>query len=114
VITGDKHLHSVRNVPAHYADLKGHAVATEFVGSSIASQGDEGLDPSGIPYDGANNPHILWGDRRRGWVRAEVDPAAWKSDFHVVATSIRQHDDVRFEKAASYAVANGSPGAIAV
>ena len=45
VITGDKHQNSVRNVPEHYRDIDGPPIATEFVGTSISSEGDRRSAP---------------------------------------------------------------------
>ena len=72
VITGDKHQNSVRNVAEHYTDLAGPLLTTEFVGTSIASGGD---DPRPRPAHGGDplNPHILFDDFQRGYVRVELD-----------------------------------------
>jgi alkaline phosphatase D len=112
VITGDRHIHSVRNVPEHYTDIAGPAVATEFIGSSISSRADEGLASPEIPYDGLNNPQILWGDERRGWVRVEATSDTWRSDFRVITSSVHQRENVQAATAASYVVLNGEPGAV--
>ena len=39
MITGDKHQHSVRNVPEYYRDVASTPLATEFVGTSITTGG---------------------------------------------------------------------------
>ena len=41
VITGDKHQNSVRNVAEHYTDPAGPVLTTEFIGTSISSDGDD-------------------------------------------------------------------------
>ena len=46
VITGDKHQNSVRNVAEHYTDPAGPILTTEFIGTSISSDGDDPRSPS--------------------------------------------------------------------
>jgi alkaline phosphatase D len=107
VITGDKHQHSVRNVPADYRDIAGPPVATEFIGSSISSGGDSTRKPThgGDP----DNPHILFESFQRGYVRVELDHEIWRSDFRVVDTVTRR--TVPAYTAESWMVQNGQPGA---
>ena len=40
VITGDAHVHSVRNVPPSFESFDGTPVAVEFMGTSISTNGD--------------------------------------------------------------------------
>ena len=109
VITGDKHQNSVRNVPESYLDIAAPAIATEFVGTSISSGGDEarGATHGGDP----NNPHILLDDYHRGYVRVELDRETWRTDFRVVETVLRR-EDVPAWTLESWTVENGSPGAV--
>jgi alkaline phosphatase D len=85
VITGDKHENSVRNVAESYTDLAGPPITTEFVGTSISSEGDTAANTT---YGGdPNNPHILFENFQRGYVRVELDREIWRSDFRVVQTA---------------------------
>jgi alkaline phosphatase D len=108
VITGDKHQHSVRNVPGDYRDISGAPVATEFIGTSISSGGDgsttttHGGDP--------DNPHILFEAFRRGYVRVELDRDTWRSDFRTVDT-VQRRENVPAHTLESWMVHNGQPGA---
>ena len=84
-------------------------VATEFVGTSISSNGD------GIiygPYYGPMvpaNPHIKFFDGdRRGYVRCLVDRELWRTDLRMVSTVSRS--DAPVETFASFAVEDGRPG----
>ena len=106
VITGDKHQNSVRNVPESYLDIGGPAAATEFVGTSISSEGDGG----GTPARAADNPHILWENFRRGYVRAIVEPARWTTEFRTVSTVLAEQAAASTE--AVFAVEHGKPGAV--
>jgi alkaline phosphatase D len=110
VITGDKHQNSVRNVAESYTDLAGPPIATEFVGTSISSEGDT---PANTTYGGdASNPHILFENFQRGYVRVELDRAldTWRSDFHVVQT-VRRRENVQASLLESWMVQRGQPGA---
>lgn len=74
VITGDWHSTFVNDIKKDFSNSDSATVATEFVGTSISSNGD------GIiygPYYGPMipaNPHIKFFDGdRRGYVRCLVD-----------------------------------------
>ena len=111
VITGDKHQHSVRTVPESYLDIGGPAIATEFVGTSISSGGDDDRDPR---HGGdLNNPHILLDDFHRGYVRVEIDRdrEAWRTDFRVVET-VRRRENVAAWTLESWMVDRRQPGAV--
>ena len=109
VITGDKHQNSVRNVAEHYDDLAGSPIATEFVGTSISSGGDT---PARTSYGGDPlNPHILFENFNRGYVRVDLDRDRWRSDFRVVETVTRR-ENVAASTLESWIVENGKPGAI--
>lgn len=84
VITGDKHQHSVRNVPPDYVRFEADPVATEFVGSSISSEGDV-IDSSEKAVNDSN-PHIKFENFRRGFVRVDLDRDVWQTEFHVMDT----------------------------
>jgi alkaline phosphatase D len=106
VITGDKHQNSVRNVAESYTDLAGPAIATEFVGTSISSEGDT---PPNTTYGVPGNPHILFENFQRGYVRVTLEPERWTNEFRVVPT-VRQ-PDVAATTLATFVVENGKPGA---
>jgi alkaline phosphatase D len=110
VITGDKHQNSVRNVAEHYTHWWQEPwITTEFVGTSISSEGDK---LTGIPQRGGtvDNPHILLDDFHRGYVHVELTSEIWRSDFRVVETVLRR-ENVRAWTLESWTVKNGEPGA---
>ena len=82
VITGDKHISSVREVPPSYRTVEGAAVATEFVGTSVSSGGErKPIEVVPEPW----NPQIKWQDlHHHGYVRVEATPDAWRSDFRLI------------------------------
>jgi alkaline phosphatase D len=106
VITGDKHQNSVRSVPESYRTIAAPWAATEFVGTSISSQGDEG----GTAALAADNPHILWENFKRGYVKATVDPARWTTEFRTVDSVTKAQAIASAE--AVFAVEHGKPGAV--
>ena len=110
VITGDWHSTFVNDLKIDFDDPDSATVATEFVGTSISSNGD------GIvygPYYGPmvpDNPHIKFFDGdRRGYVRCRVTPEQWETDLRMVSTVSRS--DAPVSTFASFVVENGVPGA---
>jgi alkaline phosphatase D len=113
VITGDWHSTFVNDIKRDFSDPDSRTVATEFVGTSISSNGD------GIiygPYYGPMidaNPHIKFFDGdRRGYVRCRVDAEEWRTDLRMVSTVSRS--DAPVETFASFVVEDGQPGAVRV
>ena len=108
VITGDKHQNSVRNVAESYLDLAGSPITTEFVGTSISSEGN---NTAPTTYGGdLNNPHILFENFQRGYVRVTLDPERWTNEFRVVET-VSRSENVRAWTEATFYVEHGVPGA---
>ncbi len=108
VITGDKHQNSVRNVAESYTDLAGPAIATEFVGTSISSEGN--TPPNTTRGGDPNNPHILFENFQRGYVRVTLVPERWTNEFRVVDT-VSRRENVTTSTIATFAVEHGKPGA---
>jgi alkaline phosphatase D len=104
VITGDKHVNSVRRVPPSYLSYEG-TVASEFVGTSISSGGERDTPPFvAEPW----NPQILWEDLHHGYVRVEVTPERWRSDFRVIDT-VKRPDNVSVRTESSWQVTPRNP-----
>ena len=110
MITGDAHVHSVRNVPPNFESFDGTPVATEFIGTSISTNGDSDAEPT---FGGdSENPHRLFQCDRRGYVTVDVTPEAWTADFRTVDTISTPTSPA--QTVATYEVANGEPGAVRV
>ena len=111
VITGDAHVHAVRNVPPDFENFDAPPVATEFIGTSISSmQGNTPPSPPDFEPD-PNNPHRLFQCNQRGYVRVEVTPERWTSE-HRVVDALQEHAPAT--TIATFAVEDGQPGAIRV
>ena len=84
VLTGDVHANYVCDVKADFADPASATVATEIVGTSITTGGDGVDSNAGDVVQLAENPHIKFINRQRGYVRNVVTPTTWTADFQVV------------------------------
>jgi alkaline phosphatase D len=109
IITGDWHSTFANDIRQDFDDTDSPVVASEFVGTSISSNGDGEIYG---PYYGPmirHNPHIRFFDGdRRGYVRCTVDRAHWRTDLRMVTTVSRS--DAPAYTHASFVVADGVPG----
>ena len=110
VITGDWHSTFVNDLKVDFKDPASPTVATEFVGTSISSNGDAIVYG---PYYGPmvpDNPHIRFFDGdRRGYVRCTVTPETWTTDLRMVTTV--STGDAPVSTFASFVIQDGIPGA---
>jgi alkaline phosphatase D len=110
VITGDWHSTFVHDLKVDFGDEKAPVVATEFVGTSISSNGDGEVYG---PYYGPMiqfNPNIKFFDGdRRGYVLCRLDHDEWRTDLRMVSTVSRP--DAPVSTFASFVVEDGTPGA---
>ena len=110
VIGGDIHAFNVCQLKADFADPRSAVVASEFVGTSITSQG--------WPQERINeylpdNPHVLYADSRyRGYVRVELDAKLWKADLRAMQTVQRR--DAPCFTLASFVVEDGKAGPLKI
>lgn len=88
VLTGDIHCHWANELPADFDDPDAAPVAAEFVGTSITSggRGDGGrLDIEKLKQ---HNPCVRFFDSQRGYLRCELTPRQWQTDYRVVDTVV--------------------------
>ena len=111
VITGDVHANYVCDVKADFDDPDSATVATELVGTSITTGGDGVEQNPGDAVQLAENPHIRFINRNRGYVRNTVTASAWTADFRVVDRVTTPDAPVRTR--ATFVVEDGRPGAVA-
>lgn len=110
VLSGDNHNNWVLDVKRDPNVENSPVVASEFVGTSITSNGD-GAEIS--PEYGAlltKNPQIKFHNSRRGYVRCDVTPKQWTTDFRVVPYVSRPGAPI--ETRATFVVENGRPGPV--
>lgn len=108
VIGGDVHMSVVADLKTDFDDRRAPVVATEFVGTSISSQG---LPRRRVEAWSADNPHIKYANpARRGYTVVEL--SARRCLVH-----LRTLDEVKDPQSGirtlrSYAVEDGKPGAL--
>lgn len=108
-ITGDVHCNWVNDLQVDYGESGTPAVGTEFVGTSITSRGDGAETRDSTAGILANNPAVKFFNDERGYVRCEVTPAQWRTDFRTVEYVSRPGAPCRTR--ASFVVESGLPGA---
>lgn len=108
-VTGDLHANWELDI---HADRSASApiVATEFVGTSISSDGDERGSRHTTRFGGtAANPHNPFYDDHNGYVLCTVRPNELRADSRVVSTVWER--DAPTTTLASFIVEQGRPGA---
>jgi alkaline phosphatase D len=108
VVTGDWHSTFVNDILRDFGDRSSPVVASEFVGTSISSNGEVYGQYYGpmIKF----NPHIKFFDGdRRGYMRCRVERSEMRVDLRVVSTVSRP--DAPESTFASFVVEHGTPGA---
>lgn len=84
VLTGDIHTNYANELLIDFDDLGSRSVGTEFVGTSISSGGDGTATPKNLDRILAENPFVKFHNAERGYVRCEVTPKSWKTDYRTV------------------------------
>jgi alkaline phosphatase D len=109
VITGDIHSSWVHDLQLDFNNPNSTKVGTEFVGTSISSDfPSQFIAP--VQASLRNNPHTKFFDGAfRGYVRCQLTPTLWQTDYRVVSSIIDLNASIR--TLASFVVQNGQPGA---
>ena len=110
ILTGDVHQNYAIDVKADFDDPGSATVATELVGTSISSNGDADPNPAGDARQLAENPHIRFTNRDRGYVRNTITPEAWTTDFRAVEYVSRPGAPAR--TLATFVIEDGRPGVV--
>lgn len=84
VLSGDIHCNWANELIADFDDPQSKPVATEFVGTSITSDGDGGLKTAKSDGILAENPFVKFFNNERGYVRCDVTPEGWRTDYRTV------------------------------
>lgn len=114
VITGDVHANYVWDLQTDWDDTSGStAYGTEFVGTSISSNGDEALEEDGGVTtecgDRNGNRHNHLYDNHRGYVLCDLTAETWESTYRIMP-NVSDPDAVA-STLVSFAVEHGRPGA---
>lgn len=84
VLTGDIHSSWANELLLDFDDLGSKPVATEFVGTSISSGGNGAREINQLNELYSENPFVKYHSRLRGYVRCEVTPQQWRTDYQLV------------------------------
>ncbi|RYD81971.1 MAG: alkaline phosphatase [Verrucomicrobiaceae bacterium] len=107
VLTGDIHSNWANELITDFDDLDSRSVATEFVGTSISSGGDGKASPKGQEQLLSENPFVKFQNSERGYVRCEVTPKTWRTDYRTVEYVTRP--GAPLQTRASFVVETGQP-----
>lgn len=108
VLTGDIHSNWANDLRVDDREPESPVVATEFVGTSISSGGNGPKVVKDLDKLMAANPAVRFHNRERGYVRCEITPATWTSDF-VVCEDVQKPGGPIVNRA-SFVVEAGMPG----
>jgi alkaline phosphatase D len=110
VLTGDIHSSFAMDVTRDALRPDTPAIATEFIGTSISSGGDGSPRwPQLRDYE-TSVPNMKFHSNRRGYVRCELTPDRWTSDYRAVPFVSREGGAV--ETVGTYVVEKGRAGAM--
>lgn len=84
IATGDVHQHYVGHVPSNPQDLASAPIASEFVCTSISSNGDGAPQRKGQEHYLAQNPHISFNNAQRGYQVFDIRHERWTTELKVV------------------------------
>jgi alkaline phosphatase D len=106
ILTGDVHANWVGEVRTDIRDPKSRCVATEFVGTSISSGGDGAEMTPRVEAMLPENPQIRFFNGKRGYVRCEVSPDRWQTDYRTLDQVTKPGGSVRTR--ATFVVESGN------
>ncbi len=112
VLTGDIHTNWVNDLKIDFDDVDSPTVASEFVCTAISSGGNGGENQRASDIVMAENPFVRFHNAERGYVRCDVTPEQWQSDYQVVPYVTRKGSPQITR--ASFVVEEGKPGAVRV
>ncbi len=109
VLTGDIHTNWVNDLKIDYDDAASPTVASEFACTSISSGGDGSDNRRASEIVLAENPFVRFHNSERGYVRCDITPDRWQSDYQIVPYVSRKGSPQITR--ASFVVEQGKPGA---
>jgi alkaline phosphatase D len=108
VLSGDSHVNFIYDLKRDFGDPTSATVGTEFLGTSISSNGDPFVEQTQFTSP-AKNPQLRFFDNHRGYVRCALEPTRLTADFRAVSTVRKTTATV--STTASFVVDDGRPGA---
>lgn len=81
VLTGDIHINWANDIKLDFDDPDSRTVGTEYVGTSITSNGN---GSGTTTFDFPDNPHIKFVNDDRGYLLCTLTPDLWTTDYRVV------------------------------
>jgi alkaline phosphatase D len=111
VITGDLHDAWVAHLKLNFDDRASPVVASEFVGTSISSDGDgaEASEDGQLVAANGRNPHVIFHNYRRGYCTCEVGRRELRTTFKIVP--FVSAPGAPLTALASFVVEDGQPAA---
>jgi alkaline phosphatase D len=85
VLTGDIHSNWVNELRVDDRKPEEKLIATEFVATSLSSGGNGKEATTAMQTLMAANPCVKFHNEERGYIRCEVTPKTWRSDYMVVS-----------------------------
>jgi alkaline phosphatase D len=110
VLSGDIHTNWVNELQINSEDEESPVVATEFVGTSISSNGDGADQPRNAAQIRSENPFVKYFNGERGYVSCEVTSKLWTSHYRTVAFVSKPDAPLLTRK--TFVVEAGKPGAV--
>jgi alkaline phosphatase D len=107
VLTGDIHSNWANELIADFDQLDSRVVGTEFVGTSISSGGDGVAAPKYTDGMISENSFVKYHNAQRGYVRCEITPQQWRTDYRVVPFVTKPGAPVKTSR--SFVVVAGRP-----
>jgi len=89
VLTGDIHSNWVNELRVDDRIAEQPIIATEFVGTSLSSGGNGHRVPGNHDAVMSVNPGLRFFNAERGYVRCEVTPSHWRSDYMVTSDVLK-------------------------
>lgn len=108
VLSGDIHTNWANDLIADFDNLDSKVVGHEFVGTSITSGGDGLEKPKNLDKTYAENPFVKFHNAERGYVRCEVTPKLWRTDYRTVPFVTKPNPPVNTR--ASFVIESGTFG----
>ena len=110
VITGDRHQNYAGDLLRSFDEPGSPVVASEFVGTSISSDGDGADLSDDVRRKQQSTPTLKFVNDQRGYVRVDVTPTEWRSSFRVLDRVQRPGGQISTR--AVWAVTDGRPGVV--